>query len=156
MRLSEQDKVKELAKLMQGYLTTGKRDNGKTFVMLKDSAKDWMRNVCHKAHGDTLPDDYTYLFIQDALEAIVEADNLDEADTYLAADTYTNKLLTWLSSMGSRCSYVDQAIENYGKANTIMEDIRNGQFEEMREVLNIVIIELSKLDLDDIKNELSE
>jgi hypothetical protein len=153
MRKSQQSDIKELAEIMLTFLTTGKRDNGETFVKQKDDAPDWVNDVCREAHGDLLPDDYRYAFIQDALEAIVNSDDLDDIE--IDADTYTSDLIDWLGSRNSRYSYVDDAIENFGKSDTIIDDIRSGQLVEKREVLDAIINELSSLDLDDIKEELA-
>jgi hypothetical protein len=151
MRSSE-DKVKELAKYMLTFLTTGKRDNGETFVKQREHAPDWVDQVCREAHGDMLPDDYRYSFIQEALEAIVNSDSLDDAE--IEADIYTHDLINWLGSTNSRYCYVDDARSEFGHADSVIDEIRQGQLMEKREVLDTIINELSNLDLEEIKESL--
>jgi hypothetical protein len=57
---------------MSQAFETRKRDNGDKYVALKDGSPEWMTDVCHKAHGDMLPDDWRYSFISEAVDYIDE------------------------------------------------------------------------------------
>ena len=53
------------------------RDTQQDKVLPQKDAPQWFTDLCHYAHGDMLPDDWRYEFIQDALNAL-ENDDDDE------------------------------------------------------------------------------
>jgi len=71
-----------------------------------------LREMCHKAHGDMMPDDQKYRFIVDALATMADADDPDCPT--IEADIYTSELTAWLASSNSRVDYLTQALEEYG------------------------------------------
>ena len=46
--------------------------------------------------------------------------------------------MAWLGSRNDRYQYVDNAIEDYGKGASVMDDIRMGQYIERLEVFDAV------------------
>jgi len=69
----------------------------------KDSAPEWVRDMCYEAHGsgDYLPDNYIYRWIVDALEIIRECTTEDEAEERiheLEPFPYHKNLTLWLDS----------------------------------------------------------
>lgn len=145
MRNSDARKVIKLASEMSKQFERKTRDNGETFVTLKDDAPEWMTDVCRDAHDRMLPDDIRYAFIEEAVDTLsnlcdetsTENDLLEAADT-LEADCYTSDLTTWLASRNSRYSYVDEYVENNGY-NDIISALQGGQLTEKQETFHLVL-----------------
>ena len=130
--------LQELANRVLARLETKTRDNGNDFISLSSGTAPWMKELARTAHAGMLPDDFKYAFIQEALQAISEHDDADDALDSLEADVYNADLLAWLSSNLTRSSYVDEAVSNFGAASDTMQNIQMGQVEEKREVFNLV------------------
>lgn len=91
------------------------RSNGETFRKLKDDAPAWMTTICRKAHDvEMLPDDWRYVFIEQAVDALAEHNDADEARDRLEADIYTGDLTAWLHSRNSRVDYLGEVMQEYG------------------------------------------
>ena len=107
----------------------------------KKGAPDWLSDMCHGAHGDMMPDDQRYAMIVEALDALEEWDDVDEARDSLEAPIYTHELTEWLGSSGYRPCYVDEAREEFGPAPTtegIVFDLARGWLMEAWEVFDAV------------------
>jgi hypothetical protein len=115
-----------------------------TYIALKVGAPEWMTEFVQDAHGDFLPDDYRYEFIEDALLAIVGHDDLDEARDSLEPDIYTGKLTAWLASNLARGTYIDEVLED-GGANNMHNLLSIGQLNEKCETFDLVVEALQKL-----------
>lgn len=135
--------VKSLAGAMHAQFEQKTRTDGHTeFWALKDGAPEWMTDVCRASHNSArmLPDDYRYEFIVDALSAIADHDDEEDARDSLEADVYTGHLTAWLASNINRIAYCDEAAENYGGQLTeITQMISAGQESEKREVFDEVV-----------------
>lgn len=146
------------------YTTNAKDhpDKRQGIILVKDDAPEWVSDLCHKAHQDgsdsiglgMLPDDWRYVFISEALDAIAESDDdadLDELAYEFAddVDIYTSKLTEWLGSRADRHGYVDEAREEFGEGSLtgIMGDIARGQYMERREVFGLVLDALADVEL---------
>ena len=105
-----------------------------TFRM-KDEAPQWVRDMVFEAHEDFAPDDYKYNYVVEALDALASGDI--EGET-LEPEVYNYQLLNWLGSNMKRIGYVDEAREDCGPSEGIMQDIMMGQRKEKLEVFNIV------------------
>lgn len=106
-----------------------------TFWCLTDGSPDWMKDLCHDAHGDMMPDDHRYSFIVGALTVLAEDDQ--DGDS-IEADCYTADLTGWLQSRTDRFAYCDQAVEEgYGFTDTVTL-LALGQLMEKREVFELV------------------
>jgi hypothetical protein len=81
------------------WFVTGKRDNGDSFVSLKDGRPDWLQEAVHEAHGGNLPDDWIYAECEAACEAIDNGDLKDEDALHEHADgrvdVYTKARFEW-------------------------------------------------------------
>ena len=71
--------VQELAKLARCAFTLETREDGSEYWTHNRCAPEWIGELCNTAHGDMLPDDYRYRFIVQALDALEEAEDVDEA-----------------------------------------------------------------------------
>jgi hypothetical protein len=126
------------------------RDDGETFVCLKDDRPEWVLDLTMSAHGDFLPEDWRYATIEAALDFIhdTEADEDDSPHEFADGhvDVYTGSRLAWLSSHLTRPAYVDEAREEglIGPDTDIVEAIGVGQYMESLEVYRLVWEALSE------------
>lgn len=100
---------------------------------------DTYQDLMHHAHGDMLPDDFRYQMIHDVLEGMhqdIDADGFEICDSIVPC--YTSDLMAWLASRTDRYSFVDQAIEEYGKGESVINDISAGYLLECMEVYNLI------------------
>jgi len=106
--------VSELAKEALEWFETGTRDSGEEFVKTKDGRPEWLTNLIFTAHGDMVPDDHRYKFIEDALQYISDQDEDADLDCpEIEADIYTSDLTKWLHSRNDRVCYLTEALEEY-------------------------------------------
>src|SRR6185437_3624197 len=80
-----------LARQMSLAFESGTRTtSGETFRKLKDGSPEWMTTVCRKAHDDArlLPDDCRYAFIEQAVDALANHEDTDDARSSLEPDIY--------------------------------------------------------------------
>lgn len=103
-----QEKAAEISKMF----VEKTRDDGSKYWST-DSEDVAIRDMCHDAHGEMLPDDWKYRFIVDALDLIAETDDVD--DVTIEPDVYTADLTAWLASHNGRVYYLTQALEEYGE-----------------------------------------
>ena len=153
---NEENNPQTLYKLIKSIskdLITKTRSDGTLIITHKNSSP--YIDLYGYAHRDNLypfPDDHRYQFIKDIITALSdylidnpETEELQDIDFYELLDDYinpteyTHDLTMWLSSSNSRYSYVDEAIETYGKQDTIISDIRNGMIAEIEETYNLII-----------------
>lgn len=59
--------VQELAAQYLTYFQTAKRDSGENYVFTTDDRPEELHELIREAHGDKMPDDWTYEFIEEAL-----------------------------------------------------------------------------------------
>jgi hypothetical protein len=112
-------KALNLAAELSASLERRTRNNGDKFVCLKDGSPEWVTDVIHTAHGDSLPNDTIYSMIEKNADALtnVEESDADEAWVAIAeieAPIYNAELTGWLAESLDHIDYVDQAIEEYG------------------------------------------
>lgn len=142
--------LQDAAKLMLKHFETKKRDNGDSFTALKDSAPDWMTDVCREAHGRMLPDDFVFEVIVESLEAIVDHDDTQDANDSLEASFRNFELLEWVSSNLSRSEYVNEGVREYGidaDKFDLFNALQVGQLTEKREIFSALLDALEdKLD----------
>ena len=106
--------VQELAKLARCAFSLETRDNGSEYWRRNPCAPDWITELCHTAHGDMLPEDYRYQFIVEALDALEEAEDPDEARDGYEFEWRNYSLALWLGSHGHRFSYCDDWASEHG------------------------------------------
>ncbi len=143
--------IQQLAAEMAAQFETRTHNNGDTFQCLKDGHPDWMHDVCRKAHGDMLPDDYRYDMIATACEAISESydTQIEDRDFGQAIDgcvsVYNHEQLRWLASNLNRAGYCDKAAVQFGNDSPdIMKMIAGGWYYEADEVFSLVIDALTE------------
>ena len=133
------------AEKMHDHFRSMKRDNGEGFYVLDDTREDWMQDVAHEAHGDFMPDDWRYEFIEDALDILrqwdedADEDSLREASSELRTYIYNADMLRWLASNLNRIGYTDEALEETGHGESIMDEIGAGMLSEQVEVFDAVL-----------------
>ena len=104
-----------------------------------ENTPEWVRDLCHDAHGDMMPDDVRYGMIPDALSALEEYGDEDEARDSIEAPIYTSKLTDWLGSRADRTSYVDEARQEFEPSDMgIVGDLMRGWLMEAWEVFDSV------------------
>lgn len=129
--------IQTLASEVSALFRTDKRNDGSEFITYDGELSDWITAMIRAAHDDMAPDDHKYAFVVEALDAIAEADDVDEVS--LEADIYTHGLLRWLASNLHRPGYCDQAMEDMGNEfKDTVSLISLGQWAEKNEVLSIV------------------
>src|SRR5690606_34958980 len=99
---------------------------------------DWVKDLVWTAHdrGEFLPEDFRYLFIVEALEALAE--NPEAPETMLEPSVYINELIKWLDARpGYRISFVDNAMSEFGWSG-LFKALQAGQLWEKEYVLDIV------------------
>lgn len=132
--------IQELAQEVLKQFQTKTRDEGQSFVSLKDDHPEWMQDLCREAHGDMLPDDNRYEMIQEALQAIADSDedaDLSDVMHEIEADFRNADLLAWVSSSLSRAGYVNEAVEQgYADVSNfdLFRTLQAGQIMEKNEV----------------------
>lgn len=111
----------ELVTQLSEALEQDERDNGETFVRLAEGSPQWMTDVIHEAHGDKLPDDTTYRFIQrvadhlvDDLEEDGDEEDATEALRTIEPDVYTSDLTAWLHARNDHVFYLSEASSEFG------------------------------------------
>lgn len=128
--------LQTLAESVRKSFVQDKREDGTTFW--KTDSDERIQELCHEAHGDMMPDDWRYAFIVEALDALAECDDVDEAD--VEADIYTHVLTAWIASRDDRYAYCDEAMSDMGIETFpgTIELLQLGQAAEKREVLDLV------------------
>jgi hypothetical protein len=136
------ERVARLAAEASKYL---RRDTARDILLPADDAPEWFTDLCHRAHGSMLPDDWKYEFIQDALNAI--ADGADEDGIDLdSLYPYTADRLGWLASHLDRPGYCDEAAADAGGPPTdILAFVAWGMDRELREVYGLVRTKLEEI-----------
>jgi len=143
--------IQTLARELSAALVHGKRTDGSEYVFLGDAPKhQWMRDVIRTVHGDKLPDDTTYKFIERCADAIAEADQGTEPmdSIYeIESDIYTHELTAWLHARADHLAYVDEVIEEIGRAciGSASDLLMAAQAKQIQEVGSALVSELEKL-----------
>ena len=135
--------VQELAKLARCAFTLETRDDGSKYWTHGREAPEWIDQLTMEAHGTgpggMLPEDSRYSFIVEALDALEEAEDPDEARDGYEFEPYFGRLVDWLGSYaGHRFEYCDQWAEEYGQPEDTYHRLAGGHLQERLEVLNLV------------------
>ena len=137
--------VQELAKLARCAFSLEKRSDGSEYWTHGRCAPEWIDELTREAHGGTgpggmLPEDYRHAVIVEALDALEEAEDADEARDGYEFEHQYYRLADWLRSHGHRWSYCDDAVREFGISSdaTTADQVQLGQLFERLEVLNLV------------------
>lgn len=138
--------IQTLAAEMSRSFTFANRPNGEEFRKLEDDAPAWMTTVCRKAHDDAniLPDDWRYEFIEQAVDALAEHEDTDDALDALNADVYTHELTGWLHSRTNRVFYLNEVLAEYGTMKDGLLLLSAAQVDEKHEVFHQVLAALQE------------
>lgn len=149
--------IKALAGELYRAFEAKTRDNGDAFYCLKDGSPEWMTDVIRAAHDNAnmLPDDWRYAAIHDAAGIIEDADDLERAGDEFAddVDVYNGALLAWAASHLSRMAYCDEAMEDFGKPESLAQLLMWGQSRERREVFDQLVAALEGIADDEDESE---
>ena len=127
--------VQKLATEAYGYLDT-KTDRG--VWAMKDGTPEWVRDLIYEAHGGMMPDDFKFRFVAEALSALADSEDTDEAREGLEPDVYHGRLLEWVGTNLNRAGYVDEVIEE-GGVSDFFSLLQAGQARELDEVFTLVL-----------------
>ena len=114
MRVKEKT-LQSLALEMYNNLETATRQDDTKYYRTKETIK-WQRDIIYKAHEGSMPRDYIYSFIYDAVSAISEAESnsdLDEIIYSIEPSIYTNELTAWLNCSNNNVYYLTDALQEY-------------------------------------------
>lgn len=145
------DAVNELA----GAFTTATRENGDTFIKLRDDAPAWIDDndvimYAHEALDDRLPDDWTYQAISNIADHLGNypdstADDLrDEVPTIAdnLVSNHNSDLCKWAADHLGNVALIDEAAEELGRAEDFIGSIRQGQYFAIERIAHAVIDKL--------------
>jgi hypothetical protein len=139
---TNRERVAELAAEANGLLV---RDRTRDILVPADGAPQWFTDLCHYAHGDMMPDDWRYEFIQDALSALADGADEDRMDLD-GLYPYSADRLDWLASHLDRPGYCDEAAaEAGGPPGEILAFVAWGMDRELREAFELVRSKLEEL-----------
>lgn len=150
--------IKCLAKELFDQLELKTRIDGTDFFSLKSHEK-WMIDVCRKAHGEFMPNDYVYKAIVEALDCILGASGESESDikesvfanNQIEAEIYNNDLLAWVSNNLYFAQYVDTALTEL-HFKSLFEALSRGNQIFKEDIFNSVLDSLSNLTQESEKN----
>lgn len=131
--------IATLARYAYGHFTRKTREGGTEFWHTLDGTPEWIKTMCMEAHETMLPEDFKYEFIVEALSALSDHDDADSARDSLEPDIYNSELHRWLSSHLERAGFVDEAVSEYGHADSGIDgDLAQGQLREKHQVFDSV------------------
>lgn len=152
-------RIQKLAEQLSAAFETKKRNDEKEFVCLKDGSPSWMTEVIRAAHGDKLPDDTTYAFVEKAADAIADSEDPQEAILEIEPDAYTAGLTAWLNARVDHVYYLTETLDEIAQAGLGITDgfqvLALAQQKQIQEVGNALISALeAQAELDaDIEGE---
>ncbi len=107
-------------------------------LVLADECPQWFSDLVYKAHGDKLPNDWSFEFVEDAVMHLQDTDDIDSPPDLDSLYPYTADRLSWLSSHLDRPSYCDDAQSEWGVVGNVLELIAGGMSYELEEVYSII------------------
>ncbi len=115
----------------QYFQTKTRVQSGDKFVCLTGNAPEQLKDFIRQVHFDCfdgcLPNDWIYRTIEEAFEAL---NNDPIENCTIEADIYDSELIQWLQEPFAKCF-----CNSFGcEVNDIVEKIRCGQVEAMKEV----------------------
>lgn len=156
MKTIEFKAISNTAQNIYNHFEQMERLNKDVIWKLKSGSPQWMKDLCREAHGDMMPDDWRYEFIVEALGALSDHRNYDNARESIEPDVYTHDLRKWFASRLDRSSYVDQYREEFGGEGDTDAMIAGGQLVEKWEVFDAVFSAIEKLCEDEDEEEINE
>ena len=132
--------VQELAKMARCAFSLETRPGGSEYWTSNRCAPDWITDLVRTAHGDmALLEDCRYQFIVEALNALEESEDPDEARAGYEFEPYYGRLVDWLGAYcGHRFSYCDEWASEMGHPEDPYHLLAGGHLAERLEVLDLV------------------
>lgn len=143
--------IQELAQMYSAMFVRKTLDNGDTYYCASDDTNENLMSIIHAAHNDRemSPDDYRYEFTKDALDALSENEDIDDArQSAIDSDPYTSNLTKWLNSRNDRVYYLTEALEEFGCKDGF-QALSTAQTLEKEEVFNAVVNALESIEIED-------
>jgi len=139
--------IQELASHYSKMFIRDIRDDGTEYVKTIDDRPEELTELIYDAHGNMMPDDWKYKFIEESLNQIAETEDEDDLDfPNIEPDIYNSVLLQWLSSNLTRAEYFDEAVEEYGwNDEGFYWNLMAAQVKEKEEVYFSVLSSLRKI-----------
>lgn len=139
--------IQKKAEKYSQYFTALKLENGDTRIILKDDAPQQLRDAVKDAHGDKLPDDFTYSTFADLLSKITEydCDTIDDLENNRSeivdgyVDVYTHDLTKWLASDNSNVYYLGEVVRMTSECDDGFKLLAMAQYLAIDEVMQHVI-----------------
>ena len=141
--------IQHLAQQFAQAFTLKTNQDGTDVYVRKEQADDELDDLIHDAHDDMLPDDFRYQFIVEALQALADHDDTDDAQLSIEPDIYNHELTAWLHSNASRTDYLTQVQQDCGPIEDGFELLATAQLYEKYEVFHSVLASLERIAEDD-------
>jgi hypothetical protein len=148
-------KIQEKARKYSSMFEIGKRNDGKSFVKIKDSytdnePKELMESV-RAAHGDRSPNDWVYTTYSELMDKVAEWDfasvealedtRHEIVDGYV--DIYTADLTAWLAEDINNVWYLTETLEEFQPKDGF-QLLSMAQYRAIDEVMQEVVNLLSQ------------
>jgi len=141
--------IRHLAQQYAQAFTLKTKQDGTEVTVRKEPADDELHELILDAHDDTYPDDFRYEFIVEALRALADNEDPDDALTSLKPDIYLHELTAWRESYIGRTDYLTKAQEECGPIEDGFELLATAQLFEKYEVFHSVRASLERLAEED-------
>jgi hypothetical protein len=132
------------------FFESRQRNDGTSFIALKDERPEYLSDFLYEIHGGYLPDDWTYRIIMEAFEEL-EIDNLE--DITIEADCYYHDLDQWFSLYRGSHELCNEALEDFGPFDDIYKIISTAQVLAKERIYEVVNDFMETHKNDEIKEE---
>ena len=129
----------------QCFIITTGLDGTRCYLRDKATEDDRLMDLVWDAQGQLFPDDWRQLFIAEALGALTDYDDPDEAIETLPLATYAPDLTDWLGSHPDRIDYLTVAQETQGPIADGFNLLAAAQLIEKTEVFASVLESLERI-----------
>ena len=144
-QIAPPETVQDAAKLARCAFSLETRDDGSKYWTHGREAPEWIQDLTRAAHGtdahgapSMLGEDYRFAFIVEALDALEESEDTDEARSGYEFEPYHSRLADWLGSHAHRFEYCDEWAEEMGQPQDTYHRLAGGHLQERLEVLDLV------------------
>lgn len=142
--MKAKNKIHELLAKMEDNL---KYDEKREIYLTKKQSGPIYQGFMETHGTEMMPDDWRFQKIAHMLSHFqdYELNNIDDIREIVnevvdgLVDIYTSDLTKWLASRLQRIEYVDEAIKNYGKGESVVNDLMAGQYFEIEEMAGRLI-----------------
>jgi hypothetical protein len=125
----------------------GRKSEAGDFWTRAEDCPQWVTDMVFECHLGRFPCSWTYRFVAELCGALCEVTDEQLRTNELhqemdgQVDIYTHKLMAWAGAGFSH--YVDEAINEFGKSETLDQDIMAGQYLWVQELTAIILSHLS-------------